>query len=242
MARRRGSFTNVPVGNGDARASIGDFAVNDAITKLNTAAQRAVALMTTYEHTRESTIPMLFRDQDIAALTQVRGMVQPRSNIEAYDVDRHVRLSIDYEDAFVPAILPSRLLVHPNRSAPLRAYIAAVRAIHDQYQEVVHVLRWLNRNATPGAIRYYWPAAMQLCPHSTAFKDLEHVPARYSVPPGIGDHMQLLRDAAACVVSMTLLPKDSKPTPRGTMWLTFAQTSVKKGDATYQTDQMIYNI
>lgn len=240
---RRNSSNNVPSPRNGERSSIGDFHVDQAIIALNKTCHATIATMTEYKATREATLKMLFPDDTLAKLSQVRGMVEPNSKIEEYAI-ANAELSINFDGAFVPTITPATMRIHPDRAGPLMSYIASVRAIHRQFEEVKQVLRWLNRNATPGAIRYFWPTALQLCPQATAFTDLSHVPARFSQPPGIGARMQMLKDAATCVVGSLLLPDDATANSRRNMWLTFNSETVRVGETseTYATDKMIYNI
>jgi hypothetical protein len=197
--------------------------------------------MTHYPHSREGTLPMLFRDDDLAKLEAVRGMVDPMSDTEVYGIAPDVHLTINYKEARVPTIDANRLFMQQDRITPLVSFIAEVKAIHDKFEEVKAVLRWLNCNATPGAIRYYWPTILELCPNSPAFADLQNVPTRYHNPPGIHNWLQSIRDAAATVAGSLLLPSDAAPRLKKQMWLTFASTTVHLGsEILYITDQMTY--
>lgn len=245
MGKRRGGFQNVPAATYSERSSLGDAHVDAAITEITKLAQRAVATMTHYELTRESTLPMLFRDDDIAKLQAVRGMVQAHAATMSYMLQPSVFLFISYEDAQVPTIERDRLYIQPGRVGPLLNFVAAVKAVHDRYEEVKGVLRWLNRNATPGAIRFYWPTAMKLTPKSLIWADLREVPSRYSVPPNISGWLQPLRDAAATMAGAAMLPATAAERPRETMWLSFHSCPVKldgNAGSTYNTDHMIYNL
>jgi hypothetical protein len=222
-----------------ANSYLGDSVVATACSDLTTLAQTTVAAMTEYQHSRETTLPMLFADDTLAKLKQVRGMVKARDRIKFYPMLLNTRLAIDYEGALVPAIERDCFVVNPDRSGPLLHYIKAVEAIHRQFEEVKAVLRWLNENATPGAIRYYFPAAMTLCPQALS----ADVPSRHKTPEGISNWIQPIRDAAATVVSSLLLPSTAVPKARGNMWLTFDPWTVQvAGGASYATDPVTYNI
>jgi hypothetical protein len=227
----------------DERSSIGDVHVDNAVNALNRTCFITAATMAEYRGTRESTLPMLFRDDTLDKLKQVRGMVEPSKHIATYQVDNATSLTIDFRDAMMPTIRPEMLFKQEDRIGPLLEYIAQVKAVHDQFEEVKAVLRWLNRNATPGAIRYYFPTIMKLCPRSPAFADLQKVPSRYSTPPGLGFWNQSLKNAATAVAGSLMLPSQAAPRPRGLMWLTFNCSDVHlSGDTKYTTDQMIYNL
>lgn len=243
MGRGRKQIGVLTPQRADERASIGDVHVSNAGDALNRTCAATVAEMTHYGRTREQTLPMLFRDDDLDKLKQVRGMVKTASDTRSYQIQPNVTLNIDYEGALVPAIEGARLYMQPNRVGPLLTYIAEVKAIHDRFEEVKAVLRYLNRQATPGAIRYYWPSALKLCPNTTAFADLVEVPSRYTIPPKIGDWMQCLKDAATTVTGSLMLPATAKARTRDKMWLTFPSTTVRLTlDARYDTDHMHYFI
>jgi hypothetical protein len=64
---RRNSYSNVPTSYGaDERSSLGDSHVSTAVTEIAKLQQRAVATMAQYRDSREATLRMLFRDEDIA--------------------------------------------------------------------------------------------------------------------------------------------------------------------------------
>lgn len=229
----------------DARASIGDGHVDVALGQLKRTAQIAAGVMARYACTRETTLSMLFADDTIAKLKQVRGMVTTLGHIRAYTVVPGVDLHINYDGAMVPAVDDKMLALNQNASRlpPLLAYIAEVKAVHDRFEEVKAVLKWFNRNATPGAVRYYWPAAMKLCPNSRAWDGLQDVPSRYTTPEDIGDWIQPIKDAAATVAGSAMLPSDAVPREQGNMWLTFKLRTVKLSEhSSYETDTMVYHI
>lgn len=241
MARR--SYRNLSAPRMGERQSIGDGYVESAITALNHTAAQTVALQCAYECKRASTLHMLFRDDDLDKLAAVRGMVKTNSDIKGYPVGSDVTLFIDFAGARWPAIEPSILFLQDDRIEPLYRYIREVRAVHDRFEEAKAVLKWLNRNATPGAIRYYWPTAMKLCKDAPVWRELQGVPQRFTNPEYLGDWIQPLKDAATTVAGSLLLPSDAKPKVRALMWLTFAPQSVHLTlNSQYTTDLITYNI
>lgn len=242
MSRKRGA-RHVSTQPGE-RASIGDAWVNEAVANINRMCQKAMAVMTDYTPTREATLHMLFRDEDMEAMARVRGMVTPQYNILHYEIEPRTFLHINYDGAKVPAIDQSRLAIYRDRAEPLFRHIDAARAVHDRYEEIKGVLRWLNRNATPGAVRYLWPSAMKLCPQAPIWRDLMDVPARYTTPLGVSGWTQAFKDSANTLAQAALLPDDATQRPRQKMWLCFetreVRTDIDRGF--YDTDQMIYNL
>lgn len=229
----------------EVRSSLGDNYVDEAVKGLDRTCGATVATMTNYDRTREQTLPMIFLDADLHKAREANHLVDASTDIISYDVGHDVKLFVNYRDGNCPAIQETALYLQPARMGPLINHIVAVRAIHDKFEQVKGMMRWLNRNATPGAIRYYWPTVLQLCPRSPNMVELQHVPARYTNPPNIGDWMQALKDTAATVAGSQMLPTAAHPKPRGTMWLTFAAKKVDIDVGNFQhytTDTMIYNL
>jgi hypothetical protein len=223
----------------EQRSSLGDLHVETAIGDINRLQTRAVALMSDYDISREDTLPMLFRDGDLHKLKQVHGMVEARLSVMLYTIQPGVSLHIDFTGAQVPSIEAEWLYLQPDRTGPLLNYIAAVKAVHEQYEEVKAVLRWLNRNATPGAIRFYWPTAMNLTKSSPIWRDLQQVPSRCNVPAGLSDWIQPIKDSANTMAAAAMMP-DTLTRPRGTMGLSFAP--IRHPSGRYTTDQRTYNV
>lgn len=243
MSRRYRTNSIVGFARPDERASLGDSHVDQAMTRIKKQQQVMVTMLTDYPVSLERTLSMLFRDDDIDKLSQVRDMVTTRTDTLHYDLNDRVQLGICYEGAKVPTINTSRLFIQPERVGPLLTMVSSIHAIHRQFEELKAVLRWLNRNATPGAIRYFFPQAMKLCPDSPIWKDLQEVPSRYTTPLNYNDWAQPIRDAAALVAQVMLMPSDVKERPRETMWLTFAETMVPiGGSSSYSTEAMTYNL
>jgi len=225
----------------DLKSAIGDHYVDEAIAGLTRTAAETVAVMTEYPHTREHTLPMLFDADVLERAERARGIIVPNSEVEAYPIMPSVNLCINFKGAKVPTISPTAFRLQPI-AGPLLSYAQQVKAIHEQFSEVKAVLKWLNRNATIGAIRYYWPSVLQLCPNSPALKDMQHVPTRYTVPQGISLWTQSLKDAAATVAGSLLLPAEAKARTKNTMWLTFPQYTVERGGIEFETDTTYYFI
>lgn len=228
---------------GDVQPSaLGDSHVIAAIEAIDKLCQKTMSVMTEYPFTREQTIPMLFPPDVLDRAHAAKGLIDPISNIVGYSV-RDAYLYLDYTGSHWPAIRAGDATELQPNAAPLLAFIKQVRTIHLQFEELKGVLRWLNRNATPGAIRYYFPIASALCPQSPSLKALPHVPSRYTQPAGINDWMQSIKDASACYASAQLLPVAAKPRSRErSMWLTFPGEMIRCGPVEFHADSTTYNL
>lgn len=239
-------LNHIPYPMSDERSSLGDTHVDNAVHQLKKTAELTATVMTSYTPTREKTIAMLFRDDDIAAAERVRGLVTASGSTRSYPINldkQEVDLNINYYECPVVALDAAAMCPHSDRIQPLLTFIDEVRAVHDRFEELKAVLKWFNRKATAGACRAYWPTAMKLTPKSKAWEDLQGVPSRYSEPPHVGDWLQAIRDSAQTFTQSLMLPTDVDTRPRNHMWLTFkSRTVVLSDNASYQTDMMTYNL
>jgi len=221
-------------------ASIGDTHVENACSLINNTMLRAANLMVPYSPSREAVLPMLFADDTLIKLQAVRGMVNTTYQWKKYRVAPGVDLSIDFRDALVPTIEPEFLCVQPERASPLLNAIEEIRAIYLQYEKVKHVLRWMNRNATAGAVRHYWPTALQLCRESPALANLTNTPTRFATPRNIGEMLQLIRDTSATMSASAMLPSDAETRAMRALALRF-MSQPGDGVDTFRTDEVLVN-
>lgn len=221
------------------RSSLTDSAVEYACSEINRKMQRAVRVLTRYDVSTADTVRMLFTDDQIERAQRALNLVRPESWTVSYPVNPYAYLSVNFDKINCLPLDPARRSFRADLISPLNAFISEVTAIVDQYNEVKETLRWFNRNATMGAIRYYWPTAMQLCPEQ--FRNYQEVPTRFNTPATISDRLQMIRDTAATWAGAQMLPEvDARQ--RGTMWLTINQHKVEREGVTFHTDQAIFNI
>ena len=232
------------------RASLGDGPTEAAIVRLKQVQQKAVTTMTNFHGSRRGVIDMLFNPDTIRRANDCRGIITPATNTIAYNVlePAKVTLSVDFGGETTPAIQPEKMFLQQSFYDHMMPFMIEVERVHMQYEELKAVVRWLNRNATPGAIRYLFPQAMKLVPDSPIWKDLQQVPSRYSQPDDIAAWTQPIKDAANTFVAMALLPEEAKARTRERgMWLTFKPRKVHLDPVSdpnkmhYLTDDVIYN-
>lgn len=247
MGKRRTYSNNVGSRySGEQRMSIGDRHVDEAITRIDKLATTTAATMASYDLTLDQTLPMFFGDDKLARAKAAKGLIAPSSHVAHYEIGTGIRFGVDFSDCSYPTLVPAAMQINPDRVAPLKAYVEAVRAVYDRFEEVKAVLRWLNRNATPGAIRYYWPTALKLCPTSPALMEVAaSVPSRFTPPTEIHTYLEIIKTSAATVAASAMLPSMAKPQERRDMWLIFNPKEVPVGlqhNAVYKTDQITFNI
>lgn len=242
MGRRRRSWEQ------KERASIGDVHVENAVAKLRVLSQRTVAARVKRQFTTNQIVHMMFEPDTIRRATEARGVVDERfTSSESYPLSNQrygngATLYISYEHEPMLAI-KAECYRYYARQEPFLQFFDEVYAIYRKFEEVVALLRWLNRNATPGAVRYYFPPAMKLTPAAPIWTELQEVPSRYNEPGGISDWIQTIKDAANTVAASALLPADVKPAQATGMTLTFGSTAVVLSDRTsYVTNSVTYQI
>lgn len=236
--RRRSSSGMAGYRNHDDRASIGDVHVEEAIHTISRWSAITAKLTLSYGKSREETLPLLF-DHDVLKRAQAaRGLIEPATKVMSYpNIWVGATLFIHYDDCHTPPLVSSAVGLQPG-SGVLSQYLADLMRVHLQFEQVKGVIRWLNRNATPGAIRYFFPAAMKLTPKAPIWADLQEVPSRYSVPDGISEWLPILKEAATTVTGALMLPNEADMPSRDKLWVSFA--TVDKD--LYKTDAVTYNI
>jgi hypothetical protein len=237
---RRNRFGTAP-----EPASLGDHHLKEAVATIDRLCQRTVATMTEYSMSRDTTIRALFPQEVLDRAMAARDLIAPDSYIMSYDhIDHDVEVSMDYRTGIKSAYPPinESALVLQKDAEVLQQFIHDVRFIHMQFEEIKALLRWLNRKATPGAVRYYFPAASALCPHSPALLALPHVPTRFTQPNDINDWMDIIRNASATYASTQMLPGTAVARKRSAMWLTFGGAEVERGNVKFIPDRVTYNI
>lgn len=242
MAWKRQRRSNLPAPNANQGASIGDSHVEAALLDLRRTAQVAMTTRVSYGPCFNGTLEMLFDQDTLTRARNARGIIEPSSPTALYHVTPACWLGMHFDGSNTPTIMPEKLAVQPS-AAPLLRMMEEARGIHDSFEEVKAVLQWMNRNATPGAVRYYWPTAMNLAKEAPIWKDLREVPSRYTIPRHIQDLLQSLKDTAATMAGALLLPDNVEPRPRAKMWLHFPRRSIKvTPDWSYETEQVVYNL
>ena len=213
-----------------------------ALSKINRWQQQAVALLTEYTPDVNQTIEMLFAPDTIARATAAVGVVPSMQTVRSYkSYTFNATLVIDFEDAYPMPIRAECIAIQEHKVAPLRQFVAEVEKVYLQYEEVKGVLRWLNRNATLGAIRAYFPSVMKLCPNM--FGEMVTPPTRYDEPLGMAaGWLQHIRDAGNTVASAQMIPAEARARDRNSMWLTFEPRTVDVGESKYLTDQITFHI
>ena len=102
----------------------------------------------------------------------------------------------------------------------IKVALEDIRGVHMRFNMLRDLLEWFDKNATPGAIKYYFPCLAALIPsdvgvhvRESPFHKADGI--RYKEPVGIAQHLPEIRSCAALVASALLLlkaePNGTKP-------------------------------
>lgn len=198
------------------RASIGDYYVEEACNALNMAMQ-IEATMFVQPIEQRALLPMVIPDDVMDKLRAAAPYAAMPGLSRNYDMRPHAAayITIDFDGMGRRIIPPHALMVHPERWEPLREKLVALDELRNKWGAVKYVLRWCNRNMTPGAVRNIWPSALALCPESASMKEMKGAaPVRYDQPAKLGEMLPLIRYTAGIVAGMQMLPSDVTPRKR----------------------------
>jgi hypothetical protein len=237
MGRRR----NV-IGNrfeDGSRSTIGDSYVEKACADLNAACVTEAAMFT-QAFTAAEVTPMIFKDEAIARVKAVHGLLAYEGRDGQYDLQPFCNGTLTLMTTDRPAASTSAFHWHPDRAAPLKAAVDTLNDLHVKWGAVKYLLRWFNRHATPGAVRANWPSVLSLCPDAPSLKELQHAPVRYTNPQELSALLPLIRATATTVAAMKMLPSDAHPRVRGSAIINLQPRKVTYEGVEIALEQQIF--
>lgn len=193
-----------------ARSSIGDRDVDTACAALNKACLAEAAIFTQHL-TSDDVTPMVLKDDVVAKLKAVHGLLASEDRDHYYDLQPWANGTLTIYSDDRPSAAGCAFEWHGDRAGPLLSVVQEINSLHIKWGAVKHLLRWFNRNATPGAVRANWPSVLVLCPDSAMLKELQHAPTRYTNPQDLSALLPLIRATATTVAAMKMLPADAVP-------------------------------
>ena len=183
-----------------------------AMNRVNELEVAMVETMVTRDFVPLDVIQWLFPAPVIQTMQAAYGSLfysYPEGEYDVEDVGR-VGISFHQLKMEVPA---GRLLAPacgPNTDA-VQQTIQDIRLTHIQFDCLRGVLEWLDKHATAGAIKYYFPSVAALIPAiDSTFHRADGI--RYKEPQGITAIVPEMRSAAALIASALLLPKPDATT------------------------------
>lgn len=224
-----------------SRASIGDYYVDQACNALNKA-MWIEATMFVQPIEWRALLPMVIPDDVMDKLRAAAPYASMPGLSRNYDMRPHAAayLAIDFDGMGI--IPPHTLMVHPERWEPLREKIVALDELRKKWGAVKYVLRWCNRNMTPGAVRNIWPSALALSPDSPNMKEMKGAaPVRYDQPARLGEMLPLIRYTAGIVAGMQMLPSDVTPRKREGVCVTLDEPTAMVEGCQISLEQATFN-
>jgi hypothetical protein len=203
---------------GGKNALRGDLGV--AIAALGVFAQKLVMIEVRWPHSMAETIEMCFPAPALEASQNAQRYIVPARFYRTYLVpDPRTPVGDDWR--YPPCAVRLKFGETPYQPIkeewflpPEELYntIKKVVAIHERIGRVIALLRWLDKVASPAAIRYYLPSVNALAPGCI---NLEGEISRYVDPPGISWKLGAIREALATIACCLLLPAnvDTPETP-----------------------------
>jgi hypothetical protein len=193
--------------------------------------------------TAEDALDWLFSADVLQRAKAVRGIVAPEYKTERYFIPglKGVQLTLNFKNIPLPTIVAEAATPDLSKCASFLAAVETARGIQHRYARVKHLLCWLDANATPGAIRTYWPAVVALCPHSGIAK-LPSTPTRCATPAAIGEMLPLIRETAGTVAAMQMIPADIAARDQNDMWITLPTSTEELEGASYVAEAISINL
>lgn len=225
-----------------SRQSVGDYYVDKACAEIDQACAKEAAMFVA-SFTVHQVVPMLFRDEVVTKLKAVHGCLALEDTSHHYDLKPWANgtVYISTKD-LMPTPNEAARHWYAERAQPLLQAIQGLNELHIKWGAVKHLLRWFNRNATPGAVRANWPSVLQLCPDAPALKELQHAPVRYTNPQELSALLPLIRATATTVASMAMIPGDAEVRLKGTVWIALPARVVEYEGTAINLNQQIFHL
>jgi hypothetical protein len=228
---------------GDRTTLGGHFTV--ALQNINKLNERVVAVTAPLAQSAAELLPCMFNAETLDILRKAFPLSVTTSRTGQYpladNMACYVNIDFDRTNPAIAIVPPRANVLHidPVQGKPLLDTVEKICKIREKFAVVSHVLSWLDANATPGAMRYYWPTMLALAPECPALN--VQAPARFIEPVGVAPLLPLIREAASTVASALLLPADVTFGGRG-MTLYFPEQEFTHSSVEIKASQQAYNL
>lgn len=199
MARRRNQTIHR-----EGKEAFGSQDYGIAISNIDALCVNVIRGTKVFPHTFNEIIPRLFSHLTIDILKKAYPVIQYPGGSNLFKITAHGEITLSRFDDIKMVVPNSKVVVKPVDAA-IYASMNEVERVVREFAKAKHVLKWLDKHATLGAIRYYWPTVLSLIPGGGPFNG--EVPASYREPDGIHKMLPFLRDTASTVASALLCPK-----------------------------------
>jgi hypothetical protein len=147
----------------------------------------------------------------------------------SYKIAEGTNLELEFESVNMLAPKEEMFILHEQGlGVPLLAAIEEIRAIKSKFDLAEHVLDWLDRHVTAGAMRYYWPTVLSLAPQAPTLAG--EIPSRHNTPDNIAPFLPFIRESAGTIASALMLAEDVEINPKKGMALVLSGGGQKIGE------------
>ena len=178
-----------------------------ALHKVKTLEKAMVSTMVPLNFDLQAICNWCFPADALAKLREALPLVDSATHRHTYPIKIEgilTRLSLELDGIGYPALNETLFKLPPGNL--LYDAIIHMQKIVKQFNEVRMVINWMDKNASVGALRYYFPAILSLIPadNTPLFEVNGNV---HKTPQGIADYIPLIRDRVSpLIVSALFLP------------------------------------
>ena len=186
-----------------AKGLLGPF--TEALKQVDSLEERAIYSLVPIQFTVEDILTEVLEPEHMKLLRAVSTLAKDTyTNQHIALKPFNARVTVDLESY---GIYPFKeeTCMNISSSCSIATALTGIFDLMHQYDKVREVVKWLNKNATIGAARYYWPSMCALLStehnvHSadgTKFKEIQ----------GVGGMINKFRETSGIVASSLLLPE-----------------------------------
>lgn len=186
------------------KTALGGCHVQNAKAKLHSLALSAVSASIDFPYKMEEVLPWIFSQEDRDICRAAYGVAEDPSFGNSYTLTKHTDAYIQFREQRMLPIESSRV-THCEGGSPLLDVCATIEQISLDFGVATYVVNWLDKHATIGAIRYYFPTLLSLA--SECDKLMEATPGMaFREPMGVSRILPLIRRASTTVAAALMLP------------------------------------
>lgn len=192
------------------KSALSPKARDHVLWQLDKLRDSTITAMVTTDTTRKQIIEFMFSENTRRILREAHGVVDGGSEMVMYELAPHINLRIGEWGAHNMAPpAPEVVEIDHAKASNLLAAVTEISRILDDFASVKTVVKWLDKNASINAFRYYFPSVLSLVPekHRVPYE----LSDRFVEPQGVAEYVPLIRESASIVASSLLLPEKAIP-------------------------------
>ncbi len=177
----------------------------DALKTLDNIEERAIYALVDIKLTTEDILNTLLDPEHIRLLRSVVSLAKPQYNVMSVYLKPYIaRISIE-ASRFNVYPFDSNIVRDVPKESMLGQTLDQIMGISVRYDKVRQVVKWMNKNATVGACRYYWPAMCALLPADHEIHSCDGVKFRDIL--GVASMIETFRETSPIVAGAVMIPE-----------------------------------